>query len=125
MTRKLTRSSNLNSMLAKHCLGVISLLDELKKLCDLQATVHLDGEYPLAIEDTEKTCVGPFNVSGEWFQEIIARRKGEIISQLSQRGCDFRCFEEKDSDIKTEYESPESETMDKFHISVIEAQGHE
>ena len=99
MSKKVTKSSNLNSMLMKHCVRVISLLDELKKLCDLQSTVHLDGDYPLAIAETDKVCVGPFNVSGGWFQEIIARRKGEIIDELFDMGHDLTSFEEpKDED---------------------------
>ena len=78
----------------RHCVRVISLLDELKKLCDLQSTVHLDGDYPLAIHGTDKTCVGPFNVSGGWFQVIIARRKAEIIDELFDMGYDLTSFEE-------------------------------
>ncbi|GFD70961.1 hypothetical protein KUL113_03810 [Tenacibaculum sp. KUL113] len=94
MSVKVTKSSNLNSMLMKHCVRVISLLDELKKLCDLQGTVHLDGDYPLAITGTDRTCVGPFNVSGGWFQTIIARRKAEIIDELFDMGHDLTSFEE-------------------------------
>ena len=94
MYKKVTKSSNLNSMLMKHCVRVRYLLDELKRLCDLQGTVHLDGNYPLAIHGTDKICVGPFNVSGGWFQEIIARRKGEIIDELYDMGYDLTAFEE-------------------------------
>ena len=94
MSKKVTKSSNLNSMLMKHCVRVMYLLDELKRLCDLQGTVHLDGDYPLAIHGTDKICVGPFNVSGGWFQEIIARRKGEIIDELFDMGHDLTSFEE-------------------------------
>lgn len=103
MSKKVTKSTMLNSRLMKHCVRVMYLLDELKRLCDLQGTVHLDGDYPLAIADTPKgappVCVGPFNVSGGWFQEIIARRKAEIIDELFDMGYDLTAFEEpKDAD---------------------------
>ena len=94
MSKKVTNSTMLNSRLMKHCVRVMYLLDELKRLCDLQGTVHLDGDYPLAIHGTDKICVGPFNVSGGWFQEIIARRKGEIIDELYDMGYDLTSFEE-------------------------------
>ena len=95
MARNLTRTSGTNTRLMIHCVTVMALLDELKKLCDLQGTVRFNEDYPLVIDKpAQKICLGPFNVSGDWFQTIIARRKAEIMQELLDMGYDLTGFEE-------------------------------